>query len=72
MSTRILSFPNSIPKNVTVSTSKPSIASNPELVSSKLKVIGNDHPVQHDADGGLFDTVSNIFVVPEKTNINRQ
>lgn len=72
MSDRKTTVPSSIPAGVTISTNGKSTNSNQQTVANLLQTVPGGHSVQYDADGGLFDTVSNIFVRPENTNLRRQ
>lgn len=69
MSDRKTGKPLSIPVGVTLNagtTTKNSGLSHP------IQTLVGAHAVQYSADGACYDTVSDVFVLPENTTIVRQ
>lgn len=58
-----------VPTNVSLSRSKADVA---VASANPTKVLANNHVVTIDADYGIWDSTSNVFVLPEETNFKRQ
>lgn len=69
MSDRKTSKPSSIPTGITLNGGTTTANSG---LSHSIQTLVGAHAVQYCADGACFDTVSNVFVLPENTTLTRQ
>jgi len=65
MVARATGSPGSIPNNVTLSVQKDSR-------QQAIRIVGTARAPEIDADGGMWDPLNNVFVLPENTTLNAQ